>query len=306
MGGAGTSAFPGANVPSMKSFEPLPWSDYFDDLRVLETERGSFGVYVAGWPAEGQEPRPVIFAVHGGGYTGLTWSLLAKRLKEKYAVVAMDLRSHGLSEQSDDFSIEAMAQDACSVWNHLCGETKPKTVVLGHSLGGAVAIHVSSLDKIPSLAGTVVIDVVEGTALASLPYMGQVIGRRPDRFSSVQDFVKYAYTSGLTKNFEAARVSGASQVVQDEDGQGWRWRTDLRKTEKWWREWYEGLSAKFLSVPAPKLLLLAGTDRLDKELTIGHMAGKFQLKVLPAGHAIQEDEPEKTADAVDEFIQRYL
>ena len=220
--------------------------------------------------------------------------------------MAMDLRSHGLSEQSDDFSIEAMAQDACSVWNHLCGETKPKTVVLGHSLGGAVAIHVSSLDKIPSLAGTVVIDVVEGTALASLPFMGQVIGRRPDRFSSVQDFVKYAYTSGLTKNFEAARVSGASQVVQDEDGQGWRWRTDLRKTEKWWREWYEGLSAKFLSVPAPKLLLLAGTDRLDKELTIGHMAGKFQLKVLPAGHAIQEDEPEKTADAVDEFIQRYL
>ena len=80
----------------------------------------------------------------------------------------------------------------------------------------------------------------------------------------------------------------------------------MRKTEKWWREWYEGLSAKFLSVPAPKLLLLAGTDRLDKELTIGHMAGKFQLKVLPAGHAIQEDEPEKTADAVDEFIQRYL
>ena len=79
MGGAGTSAFPGANVPSMKSFEPLPWSDYFDDLRVLETERGSFGVYVAGWPAEGQEPRPVIFAVHGGGYTGLTWSLLAYR-----------------------------------------------------------------------------------------------------------------------------------------------------------------------------------------------------------------------------------
>merc|ERR1719502_778345 len=115
----------------------------------------------------------------------------------------MDLRSHGQSEQSDDFSIGAMAQDACSVWNHL---------------GGAVAIHVSSLDKIPSLAGTVVIDVVEGTALASLPYMGQVIGRRPDRFSSVQDFVKYAYTSGLTKNFEAARVSGASQVVQDEDG----------------------------------------------------------------------------------------
>lgn len=41
-------------------------------------------------------------------------------------------------------------------------------------------------------------------------------------------------------------------------------------------------------VPCPKMLLLAGTDRLDKVLTIGQMQGKFQLAVLPmAGHAIQ-------------------
>ena len=33
--------------------------------------------------------------------------------------------------------------------------------------------------------------------------------------------------------------------------------------------------------------------------------GKFQMKVLPAGHAIHEDEPQKTCEAVDEFIQRF-
>lgn len=38
------------------------------------------------------------------------------------------------------------------------------------------------------------------------------------------------------------------------------------------------------------MLLLAGTDRLDKELTIAQMQGKFQLVLLPScGHAIQED-----------------
>ena len=42
------------------------------------------------------------------------------------------------------------------------------------------------------------------------------------------------------------------------------------------------------------MLLLAGMDRLDTELTVGQMQGKFQLTVLPkAGHAIHEDAPKQ-------------
>ena len=38
-----------------------------------------------------------------------------------------------------------------------------------------------------------------------------------------------------------------------------------------------------------RLLVLAGTDRLDKELMIGQMQGKFQMEVVPGvGHMIQE------------------
>lgn len=55
-------------------------------------------------------------------------------------------------------------------------------------------------------------------------------------------------------------------------------------------EWYTGLSKLFLSIAAPKILLIAGTDRLDQELTVGQMQGKFQMCLLPqAGHVIQED-----------------
>ena len=36
-----------------------------------------------------------------------------------------------------------------------------------------------------------------------------------------------------------------------------------------------GLSRKFLEAKGGKLLLLAGTDRLDKELMIGQMQGMF-------------------------------
>jgi protein phosphatase methylesterase 1 len=42
-----------------------------------------------------------------------------------------------------------------------------------------------------------------------------------------------------------------------------------------WEDWFIGLSRKFLEARGGKLLLLAGTDRLDKELMIGQMQGLF-------------------------------
>jgi hypothetical protein len=85
----------------------------------------------------------------------------------------------------------------------------------------------------------------------------------------------------------------------------WTWRTDLAATAPFWEDWFVGLSAKFLAARGGKMLLLAGTDRLDRELTIGQMQGKYQLQVYPeAGHFIQEDLPERTAVALVDFWRR--
>ena len=60
---------------------------------------------------------------------------------------------------------------------------------------------------------------------------------------------------------------------QASDSKKYTWRIDLAKTEQYWSGWFKGLSAAFLEVPAPKMLLLAGVDRLDRELTVGQMQG---------------------------------
>jgi hypothetical protein len=53
--------------------------------------------------------------------------------------------------------------------------------------------------------------------------------------------------------------------------------------------WFKGLSSGFLACRTARLLVLAGTDRLDKELMIGQMQGKFQMEVIPdVGHMLQE------------------
>ena len=52
------------------------------------------------------------------------------------------------------------------------------------------------------------------------------------------------------------------------------WRIDLTKSEPFWQGWFQGLSNLFLTAQASaKMLLLAGVDRLDKDLTVGQMQG---------------------------------
>ena len=86
--------------------------------------------------------------------------------------------------------------------------------------------------------------------------------------------------------------------------------------------WFTGLSAQFLAVRTARLLVLAGTDRLDKELMIGQMQGKFQMVVVPGvGHMLQEvrrrcwrrahrlillckDDPTRLAEILVEFWRR--
>ena len=83
------------------------------------------------------------------------------------------------------------------------------------------------------------------------------------------------------------------------------WRVDLAASEPHWQGWFQGLSHRFLEAPAAKLLLLAGVDRLDKELTVGQMQGKFQMQVLPAvGHTVHEDSPDKVAEVLATFLVR--
>jgi protein phosphatase methylesterase 1 len=51
------------------------------------------------------------------------------------------------------------------------------------------------------------------------------------------------------------------------------------------------------------MLALAGAERMDKELTIAQMSGKFRLELIyDVGHAIQEDNPTALAERIKQFL----
>ncbi|EDV24459.1 uncharacterized protein TRIADDRAFT_24785 [Trichoplax adhaerens] len=329
----------GAIKKRRRDYSPLQWSDYFDQYKdvTLDNSQNVFRVYKLGTRG------PVLYFLHGGGHSALSWALLAKALvqKCKVRIVAVDLRGHGMTRTDDDYNLstETQISDIAGVHKELFDD-QPPTVLVGHSMGGALAVHTAYKRLIPSLVGLVVIDVVEGTALDALSAMQNVLRNRPSYFNSIESAIEWNFRSGQTHNLESARVSVPAQlkicdncnittevkdsntiVEENEDADledasqptssrsdntvKYTWVIDLCKTECYWREWFEELSSKFLACPGPKLLLLAGVDRLDKNLTIAQMQGKFQMQVLSqCGHLMQEDVPDKVANALHSFLIR--
>ncbi|KAF7836483.1 protein phosphatase methylesterase 1 [Senna tora] len=288
---------------SSEKYSPKDWSEYFDkeeDVKIPDSDN-IFHVYMAG--SEG----PVVFCLHGGGYSGLSFALSASKIKEKARVVAMDLRGHGksLTDNDLDLSVETMCNDVLAVIKELYGNSPPAIVLVGHSMGGSVAVHVAARKTVSNLAGLVVVDVVEGTAMASLIHMQKILSGRMQHFPSIEKAIEWSVRGGSLRNIDSARVSIPTTLKYDDSKKCYVYRTQLEDTEQYWKGWYEGLSDTFLSCPVPKLLLLAGTDRLDRSLTIGQMQGKFQMVLVRhTGHAIQEDVPDEFATLIINFISR--
>ncbi|GMR44377.1 hypothetical protein PMAYCL1PPCAC_14572 [Pristionchus mayeri] len=307
-----TGNMPEKKLPPGKSFAPLPWEDFFDSKTAVEVDRDQFNVYLKG------SSGPVFFFLHGGGYSGLTWACLATELfaRCECRCVAPDLRGHGLSKcaNEEDLSVEQQIKDIVAIVSRLfpssSGDAAPvPVIVVGHSMGGALAAHSVAhiIEKVKSVhvVGLVVIDVVEGSAMEALSGMTTYLRSRPAHFDSEEEAIKWCLSSGTVRTSKAARVSMPTQVRQREDGK-FHWRINLLRSEPHWAGWFSGLSRTFLAAAPPKMLVLAGTDRLDKELMIGQMQGKFQTTLLPrVGHAVQEDSPDRLADELARFAVRY-
>ncbi|CAM9838039.1 unnamed protein product [Ectocarpus sp. 4 AP-2014] len=194
------------------------------------------------------------------------------------------------------------------------GSPTIRLLLVGHSLGGSIAVRVAGAAEelrrrcggAAEIAGVVAVDVVEGTALSALDDMPEILRKIPRSFPSMEDAVQWHVKTGAVRNSASAHAVVPSRLKKDpaRDGQV-VWRTDLRATERHWRDWFEGMSKAFLELPVPKLLIVAGMDRLDTELTAAHMQGRYQLKlVYGSGHSIQEDQPEETAKSIINFALR--
>ncbi len=293
----------GTVIPSssQRPAPPLPWSDYFAQEFYMEraptpsSSAAKFHVYIT---PPGSAKAPLLVLHHGAGSSALTFALFAKEVRKampELGILAVEAREHGSvvwgSEGAvdDDLSIDLLGQDLIDMIHathaRLGWKELPMIVLMGHSLGGAVVTHVAHNSALGNkLLGYAVLDVVEGSAMEALKHMQTYLASRPKTFATLEAAMEWHVRSRTLRNLQSARASVPSLLLQTPEGR-WAWRTDLSSTEAYWPNWFGGMSAKFLGGKGAKLLVLAGTDRLDKELMIGQMQGEVHhLCGIQAGH----------------------
>lgn len=307
--------------PNRRTLDQIPWTAYFERELFLESTKDAGTITYHAYLTSPVGTGPLFVTHHGAGSSGLSFAVVASEIRKKLpsaGILSLDARGHGSTKiipvpEKLDLSLERLSEDLVSVIDNtktqMDWKEMPPLVLIGHSLGGAVVTDVAKSGRLGNaVLGYAVLDVVEGSAIDALQSMHTYLSTRPPGFTSLQSGIEWHVRSRTIRNSVSARTSVPSLLTHNAESKGsgaWTWRTNLAATQPFWEGWFVGLSNKFLSARGGKLLLLAGTDRLDKELTIGQMQGKYALQVFPeAGHFIHEDLPEKTAMVIVDFYRR--
>lgn len=277
------------SVPRGRTFTQIPWTTYFERelfLKASENDGSSLSLHAYLTSPVGKGPLFVMH--HGAGSSGLSFAVVSSEIRKRLpnaGILSPDARGHGETIALGgelDLSLATLANDLLSVITQTKAEMKwqeiPPIILVGHSLGGAVVTELAMSGALgSSLLGYAVLDVVEGSAIDALQSMQTYLSSRPTGFATLEAGIEWHVRSRTVRNAVSARTSVPAllrYVENAADTRPWKWRTDLSSTQPYWENWFVGLSKKFLGAKGGKLLLLAGTDRLDTELTIGQMQGE--------------------------------
>lgn len=163
-----------------RPLDPLSWSEFFSQELYLENRRVAevitHHVYITPPLAKG----PLFVTHHGAGSSGLSFALVTSELRKALpnaGVLSLDARGHGetsiekqessLNDSILDLNLSILSQDVVDIifltQKEMTWSVLPNVVLVGHSLGGAVAVDVAASGKLGnSLLGYAILDVVEG------------------------------------------------------------------------------------------------------------------------------------------------
>ncbi|MGW4718339.1 alpha/beta fold hydrolase [Nocardia sp. NPDC004260] len=154
-----------STIPSMTELAVTLGVSIHDSTPPREIQLSHAGCLLHGLDWGGT--RSPVLLLHGGRLTAHTWDFVCLGLRGDARLVALDLRGHGDSGWSDDYSIDTLAADVVATADHLGFD---RVGLVGMSLGGVVAAHVADAwpDRVDRLA---LIDVAPGVDFDSTQRM---------------------------------------------------------------------------------------------------------------------------------------
>ncbi len=263
------------------------------------------------WSQEGT----LLLFLHGFSNDAHVWDWVAPVVAPHYRVIALDQRGHGESDRDPEgrYDHETMARDANSAIESL---GIARVVIVGHSLGGRVAMRFAGLFP-EKLAGLVIVDSAPDLDARGTTRISLDVQQQDWSFKSVADYQRvlerqYAATkpeilAKLAVHWTRQRADGRYELKLDPGFMKARAGISPKDAKAWSEQEAKHLWAALKALPCPALVVRgAASDVMSAEVAdkmVDDVIPNARLETLArAGHSVMLDNPEAFEKALTAFI----
>ena len=256
------------------------------------------GLHYLEWGEAGTGPD--VLLIHGMMSMGVEWDLFARSLMNDFHVVAPDLRGHGHSARTDSYQIEDYAADMEQLIDRL---ELQNPAVVGHSLGGAIAMRLLGSRDLP-FAKLVIVDMsAELAATLRQDLLDEWVDARRE-WDEYHELVEHVAANELSRpDIEDAREYVLNHFEWTTDGAlRERFDTDIFNFDRWvlWEE--------IGRIRTPALLLRGEHSEILTLETAARMVEAMpdaSLVEMPdTAHSLHVEDPENFNRIAGDFLRR--
>jgi pimeloyl-ACP methyl ester carboxylesterase len=175
----------------------------------------------------GNHGAPPVVCVHGYTSSAQAFNAPARHLRERFHVIAPDVRGHGESAWSPDgaYQYRDQAADLAAIADQLGLE---RFSLIGTSMGGIIAMTYAEAQ--PERLAHLIINDIGPDAETGSQRITQMVGSRPDEFATLEDAMAYRRQMSpivAGRAFEDQEEL-ARGVLRRRDDDRWVWKMDPR------------------------------------------------------------------------------
>jgi pimeloyl-ACP methyl ester carboxylesterase len=270
-------------------------------------------LHYADW---GNADAPPLLLLHGTRDHARSWDWTARRLRDRWHVMALDWRGHGDSAWSPDGAY-LLPYNILDLLEMIEALGVPQVTIVAHSFGGNVAARYAGVypdrvrkivfvDSLGPATDTYVKWDEMGPVNRTLEWLEQRRDKRqtePRRLASIEDAAARMAKANPRLTAEQAYHLAKYGLNRFEDGYGWKFdpRVSMFAPEDWevrggayWRE-----------ITAPSLIMYGRQSWHSDPVTDGRAAFFKNAQVLnfeTAGHWIHHDALDAFLAALDAFL----
>ena len=263
----------------------------------------------------GNATKPPMLLIHGGRDHARNWDWVAQELRRDYHIIAPDLRGHGDSEwaRGGQYALIDYVLDITQLLDQL--QMFP-IVIIGHSLGGAVACQYSGIypERVKQLIameglGPPFEQLRRGPAYARMQkwisQMQAFASRHPRRYPNLDEAVQRMQEANKYLSAEQARHLTIHGLYRNEDGTySWKFDNYVRSNSPYAFNMEDARSI-WGRITCPTLLL-RGTESWATDPEQDGRANAFQnarcVSIKAAGHWMHHDQFDAFLRVVREFL----